>query len=79
MCLGAVFSLHVDSTAKLESPRSTFITWESGVLKSPITVGDGATIGANACVTKDVEAGATVIDTGIMNNRILAPRKKRIT
>ena len=42
----------------------------------PITVGDGATVGACATVTKNVEAGATVIDTGSMNNRVLAPKKK---
>ena len=43
----------------------------------PITVGDGATIGTGAMVTKDVEAGATVIDTGFMSNKVLAPRGKK--
>ena len=43
----------------------------------PITVGDGATIGTGATVTKDDEAGATVIDTGFMSNKVLAPRKKK--
>ena len=42
-----------------------------------ITVGDGATIGTGAMVTKDVEAGATVIDTGFMSNKVLAPRGKK--
>ena len=43
----------------------------------PITVGDGATIGANAIVTKNVEAGATVIETGFMNNRVLGAKKPK--
>ena len=43
----------------------------------PITVGDGATVGTGAMVTKDVEAGATVIDTGFMSNKVLAPRGKK--
>ena len=43
----------------------------------PITVGDGATIGTGAMVTKDVEAGATVIDAGFMSNKVLAPRGKK--
>ena len=43
----------------------------------PIEVGDGATIGANACVTKNVEAGASVIETSFMSNRVLAPKKAK--
>ena len=43
----------------------------------PITVGDGATIGTGAMVTKDVEAGATVIDTGFMSNRCWRPAGRR--
>ena len=54
------------------------VTLGSGAsVLGPITVGDGATVGANACVTKDVEAGATVVETGYLNNRVLAPRKKK--
>lgn len=53
------------------------VTLGSGAsVLGPVIVGDGATVGANACVTKDVAAGATVIDTSFMNNRILAPRRK---
>jgi len=42
----------------------------------PISIGDGCTVGANAVVTKDLEAGATVIETGFMSNRVLKPRKR---
>ena len=41
----------------------------------PITVGEGATIGSGAVVTKTVAEGATVIDTSPMKNRVLLPRK----
>jgi serine O-acetyltransferase len=44
----------------------------------PITVGDGATVGATAVVTKDVAAGATVIDTSYLNNKVLMPRKPKV-
>ena len=54
------------------------VTIGSGAsLLGPITVGDRATIGTNAVVTKSVEAGATVIDTAFMNNRVLAPKKPK--
>ena len=54
------------------------VTIGSGAsLLGPITVGDGATIGTQAVVTKSVEAGATVIDTGYLGNKVLAPRKKK--
>lgn len=43
----------------------------------PITIGDGATVGANAVVTKNVDEGATVIETGFMNNRVLGGKKKK--
>ena len=39
-----------------------------------ITVGDGATIGSNAVVTKSVPAGASVIDTGYLSNKVLKPK-----
>ncbi len=54
------------------------VTIGSGAsILGPVIVGDGATVGANAVVTKNVEAGATVIDTSFMNNRVLAPRKAK--
>ena len=45
-------------------------------LLGPITVGDGATIGAGAMVIKDVAAGATVIDKSFMSNTVLKLRGK---
>ena len=54
------------------------VTIGSGAsLLGPITVGDAATIGANAVVTKNVEAGATVIDTSFMSNRVLPPKRAK--
>lgn len=54
------------------------VTIGSGAsLLGPISVGDGATIGAGATVTKDVAAGATVIDTGFMSNKVLLPRGRK--
>ena len=46
-------------------------------LLGPIEIGDDATIGAGATVTKSVEAGASVIDTSYTKNKVLAPKKKK--
>ena len=52
------------------------VTIGSGAsILGPIEIGDGATIGVCACVTKPVAAGATVIDVSFMSNKILAPKK----
>ena len=54
------------------------VTIGSGAsILGPITVGDRATVGAGATVIKSVEPGATVIDTGYLSNKVLAPRKPK--
>ena len=84
LCKHIIFSsnVHIFNTFRMKIPQIL----SSSPLKpnrlcssllGPIEIGDGATIGAGATVTKSVEAGASVIDTSYTKNKVLAPKKKK--
>lgn len=72
--LGSKGGINMSKTFRHPHVGNNVLLGAGAKLIGPVIIGDGARIGANAIVTKDVEAGQTVISPAAVDIRLRSPQ-----